>query len=64
MVPQIIAQRRRASFRKERLQHHILAAPFREVWTVFFAQGCDRSTSLLTFDSAAFVAMTLIEAGP
>jgi hypothetical protein len=62
VMPQIVVQRRAACFPEQILQHQILAAAFSEALAVFFAERRYLRVAVLTIDSAALVAVPIIEA--
>jgi len=58
---QVFVQGRRARFFQQVLEHHVLAAALCEARAIFLSQGGNLGVPVLTFNSPALVAMTMVE---
>jgi hypothetical protein len=58
---QVFVQGRHARFFQQVLEHHVLAAALCEVRAIFLSQGGNLGVPVLTFNSPALVAMTMVE---
>jgi hypothetical protein len=58
---QVFVQGRRARFFQQILEHHVLAAALRETRAILLSQGGNLGIPVLTVNSPALVAMTMVE---
>jgi hypothetical protein len=61
MLAQISVQRFRAGLGQQRLEHHVLAAAFREMLAIGLAQRPDAGVAMLFVDAARRIAMPTVQ---